>query len=350
MSKDNIDDLFAEAESHKIQQLKADNLRLLKQLDKAKNKKADLIEALLEAVNTNLRTWDKPTIPKPKVNKKSKEEEIAVAILSDVQLAKVTPDYSTEVAEERVIEYANKIVTLTNLQRNAHTVKKCAVLVAGDIVEGELIFPGQSHLIDASLYNQVTVDGPRILTKFFDILLANFEEVDVTWVIGNHGSLGGRARKDYHPDSNSDRMLGKIMSMVYKDEKRIKFGIPTGDEHWFGIADLGKNCRFFIWHGDNVRGHGGFPWYGFGKKLLGWKALAAAKLMPDFDYAVAGHFHTPTTMYVNDIRLWVNGSTESYNTYAQEQLASMGRPCQYLLFAKPGQGVTAEYLVNLEDA
>jgi hypothetical protein len=55
-------------------------------------------------------------------------------------------------------------------------------------------------------------------------------------------------------------------------------------------------------------------------------------------------------MYVNDIRLWVNGSTESYNTYAQEQLASMGRPCQYLLFAKPGQGVTAEYLVNLEDA
>jgi len=267
-----------------------------------------------------------------------------------VQLAKVTPDYSTEVAEARVIEYANKIVTLTNLQRHAHRVKKCAVLVAGDIVEGELIFPGQQHLIDASLYNQVTVDGPRILTKFFDILLANFEEVDVTWVIGNHGSLGGRARKDYHPDSNSDRMLGKIMSMIYGNEKRIDFKIPTGDEHWFGIADLGKNCRFFVWHGDNVRGHGGFPWYGFGKKLLGWKALAAAKLMPDFDYAVAGHFHTPTTMYVNDIRLWVNGSTESYNTYAQEQLASMGRPCQYLLFVKPGTGVTAEYLVNLEDA
>ena len=35
--------------------------------------------------------------------------------------------------------------------------------------------------------------------------------------------------------------------------------------------------------------------------------------------------------------------------YAQEQLASMGRPCQYLLFVKPGIGVTAEYLVNLEE-
>ena len=77
---------------------------------------------------------------------------------------------------------------MTNVQRSAHPVNKCVVLVAGDIVEGELIFPGQTHLIDASLYNQVTIDGPRILTKFFDILLANFNEVEVHWVIGNHGS------------------------------------------------------------------------------------------------------------------------------------------------------------------
>ena len=236
-----VDKLIAEAESATIQALKADNLKLLKQLDKAKNKKEDMIEAVYEAVSTNLRTWNKPNIPKPKLIKKSKDEEIAVAILSDVQLAKVTPEYNTEIAEKRVIEYAHKIVELTNLQRNAHPVRKCAVLAAGDIVEGELIFPGQTHLIDASLYNQVTIDGPRILTKFFDILLANFDEVEVTWVIGNHGSLGGRARKDYHPDSNADRMLGKIMSMVYEYEKRISFIIPdsTGDNHWFAIANLG---------------------------------------------------------------------------------------------------------------
>ena len=353
MPKNNneIEKLLAEAESIKIQELKADNLKLLKSLEKAKNKKADMIDAVYDAVATNLRTWDKPTIPKPSLHKPNKNGEVAVAVLSDVQLAKITPDYNTEVAEQRVIAYANKIVELTNIQRNAHPVNKCVVLAAGDIVEGELIFPGQTHLIDASLYNQVTIDGPRILTQFFDILLANFDEVDVHWVIGNHGSLGGRARKDYHPDSNADRMLGKIMDMVYEKDKRISFTIPDskGDNHWFDIADLGKGCKFFVWHGDNIRGHGGFPWYGFGKKLLGWKALASAGLMPDFDYAIAGHFHTPTTMYVNDIRLWVNGSTESYNTYALEQLASMGKPCQWLLFAKPNHGVTAEYLVKLND-
>ena len=62
-----IEKLLAEAESSKIRELKADNLRLLRQLEKAKNKKADMVEAVYEAVATNLRTWDKPKIPKPKV-------------------------------------------------------------------------------------------------------------------------------------------------------------------------------------------------------------------------------------------------------------------------------------------
>ena len=63
-NKKNIDELLAAAESSQIQELKKDNLKLLKQLDKAKNKKEDLINSIYDAVNTNLRTWDKPKIPK----------------------------------------------------------------------------------------------------------------------------------------------------------------------------------------------------------------------------------------------------------------------------------------------
>ena len=57
MSDKDIDKLFIEAESKLVQELKADNLKLLKSLEKAKNKKADMIEAVYEAVSTNLRTW-----------------------------------------------------------------------------------------------------------------------------------------------------------------------------------------------------------------------------------------------------------------------------------------------------
>ena len=44
---------------------------------------------------------------------------------------------------------------------------------------------------------------------------------------------------------------------------------------------------------------------------------------------------------------WGAGSTESSNTYAQEWLASGGRPSQWLLFADE-RGVTSEYCVYLD--
>ena len=91
MSK-SIDDLLAEAESKQIQELKKDNLKLLKQLDKAKNRKEDLIDAVYSAVQTNLNLWNKPKVPKPISSKKTKHEEVAIAVLSDIQLAKITPE------------------------------------------------------------------------------------------------------------------------------------------------------------------------------------------------------------------------------------------------------------------
>ena len=343
--------LIAEAESDKIKDLKNTNERLLKQIDKLKDKKADLIEAVYQGARDGMSTLTLPKISKTTIpNKKTKDTEICVPLLSDIQLAKRTPDYDSKIAEKRVIEYANRIVKLTKIQRQSHNVNKCVVLALGDIVEGELIFPGQSHLIDSSLYRQVTVDGPRILYAFFTTLLQEFDEVECYWVIGNHGALGGRSRRDYNPETNADRMLGKILDTMFANEKRIKFHIPEGvDQHWYTVADLGVKAKFFCFHGDNIRGSMGLPFYGYNKKILGWKALASQGLMENFTHAVCGHYHTPTSLYINDVRVWVNGSTESYNSYAQEQLASMGRPSQFCLFVKPSKGVTAEYLVNLEE-
>lgn len=343
-------ELVAEAESEKIKELKDTNERLLKRIDTLKDKKADLIEAVYRGAKDGMSTLTLPNIKAPKFssnNNNKKGEEICVPLLSDIQLAKRTSTYNTEVAEERVIRYAEKIVKISKIQGADHIVKRCVVFALGDIIEGELIFPGQAHEIDSSLYKQVTVDGPRILYKFFSILLEAFDSVECYWVIGNHGALGGRSRRDYNPESNADRMLGKILQTMFAGEKRIKFHVP--DKSWYTVADLGVKAKFLLFHGDNIRGTMGVPFYGYNKKILGWKSLGSAGLMEQFTHAACGHYHTPTHLYINDVRVWVNGSTESHNPYAQEQLASMGRPSQYCLFVKPSKGVTAEYLVNLED-
>ena len=334
------------AEEEPSEELKGALRKAMRDLDQAKRKTDDLVTAVRQAVLDGVSALTIPPVPKPVADKRRGDSEVAVILLSDWQLAKVTPTYSSDVCEQRIERLAEKVVKLTAIQRSAHPVKELRVYLLGDLVEGELIFPGQSHLIDASLYRQVVVDGPRILAGFLRKMAATFEKVHVVGVIGNHGSLGGRARGDYHPESNADAMMYEVTRLITEQEKRITWApnFTPGERHWYATDTIG-NKKWFLFHGDQVRGgHAGFPWYGFGKRLLGW-----CYSVERFDYAASGHFHTPINQYLNGLRHWGNGSTESDNTYAAEQLAASGEPSQWLLFQHPERGVTAEYLVRLEE-
>ncbi len=323
-------------------ELRAAYRKALRQLDEAKNAKAELIEAVREAAADAIAGLSYTPVPKPK-KQAGRDAETAVVLLSDWQLAKVTPSYSTAVCEARIEALAAKVLELTAIQRADHPVKECRVYLLGDLLEGELIFPGQAHRIDASLYAQVLSDGPRILGGLLRRLAASFESVRVVGVIGNHGALGGRARRDYHPESNADAMMYEVTRLALLGEKRITWApnVTEGERHWYATDTIGDKT-FFLFHGDQVKGgFAGFPWYGFGKKLLGWNRIYG------FDYAVSGHFHTPVRGYYNGITHWGNGSTESDNTYANESLAAAGEPTQWLLFAEPKRGVTSEHLIYL---
>jgi hypothetical protein len=330
-------------QSDQIEELKQSNIRLSRQLVRAKNKKADAVEAVYRAVKDAMLPFEFSKIVPPKPSKK-KGGEIAIAILSDWQLGKTTPSYSSEICEQRVREYTEKQATIVGIQRSDHPVDRLAVFLVGDMIEGELIFPGQSYLIDSSLYQQMVVDGPRILGDYLRTSATQFTQVDVYAVPGNHGRLGGRSSKDMNPESNGDRMLYGITSQLTADVPNINWHITKG---WHQVANLGERCKFMLLHGDQVRGYNGIPWYGWARKVLAWSTMA--RLWPDmeFDYVAAGHFHTPTNIYMNGVRVWINASTESHNEYALEQLAAAGEPAQWLLFAKEGKGVTAEYLVGL---
>jgi hypothetical protein len=61
-----------------------------------------------------------------------------------------------------------------------------------------------------------------------------------------------------------------------------------------------------------------------------------------------GHWHQLARIPLNSKSVWVNGSTESTNTYASENLAAQSEPSQWLLFVDPRAGrVTASYGVDL---
>jgi hypothetical protein len=335
-----------EAAAAETNELKATIRSLLRQNVKLKASKAELIEAVYRAAKEAAQGLEIVPVPVPIKDRRRGGAEIAVPLYSDLQLGKITPDYNSEVAEERMHLYADKITRLVGIQRNDHPVRECHVAALGDIVEGEDIFPGQAHLIDATLYDQILVSGRRISIDFFRRLLGEFDRVRVTWVIGNHGRIGRKGV--YDPETNADRMLGRLVAYHFEDtgEKRISFEVPDGphERNWYAIIREGAWSALAI-HGDQIRGQYGMPWYGFQKKINSW---AAGAIREPFGDVLMGHFHQSAKVPLNTRDVYVNGSLESYNTYAQENLAAMSDPAQWLLFVDPEKGrVTAPYQVAL---
>lgn len=342
-----MSDLGEFEEAQTVEELRRTVDRLGGQLARAKHKREELVEAVYRAARDSIAALDVPKIPQVKPDGRRSTAETAVAVLADWQLAKATPTYNSEVCEKRIGLYAEKVDELTSIQRADHPVRNLHVWVLGDIVEGELIFPGQAHVIDSGLYRQVTVDGPRILGGFLRRMLHTFENIHVTAVIGNHGAIGGRSRREMDPETNADRMLYRIVQQLLGNERRITWDIPDGrgERNWYAIDEIGE-YRALLAHGDQIRGHAGFPFYGLAKKVWGW---ATGAVPEPFDDVFIGHWHQPTRVTLNSITARVSGSPESDNTYAQENLAATGRPSQWLLFVHPKRGVTAEYCVWLDD-
>jgi hypothetical protein len=340
-----FEDFEEDAQSaDEVARLKRQLNTLSRQLHETKHRHADYIAAVETAVQETIERIHIEPVPRPVLTTLTGGEEYAVPLLSDLQTGKITPDYNSEVAAERVRRYAEKIIELTDIQRLHHPVRHCHIPMLGDMLEGVTIFPGQQWLIDSTLYDQMFNTTPVILAEFVRTLLAHFETVTVWAVDGNHGRLGRRG--DFGPMDNADRMVYRVLALLLRDEPRfeLKMRDPQGERNWYQVMELGE-YRAMLIHGDQIRGHSGFPWYGLGKKVNGWASGGVPERFTDL---MMGHWHQRAMIPLNSKCVWVNGSTESTNTYASENLAAQSDPSQWLLFVDPAAGrVTASYGIYL---
>lgn len=316
--------------------------RALRQLEEAKATKAELVQAVYNAARDAAATMVIPKVAAPKVDKRGTKPEAAVLLLADWQLGKTTPDYNSDVAVERVALLGRKVVEHIEYERSHHPVTEAHIFLLGDLLEGELIFPGQEHRIDASLYQQL-FRGAETLANIVRTVASAVPRVVVKGAIGNHGALGGPVRRSYHPESNADAMLYNVARMMVRDPRVEWEETRTAGERAWYFVDNVFGRRWFGYHGDQVKSASfGLPFYGYQKRLLGWASSVA-----EFEYAVSGHWHQAARLQFNRITHWTSGSTESGNTFAHEYLASGGQtPSQWLLFQN-ADGITAERLERL---
>lgn len=315
----------------------------LRTIERMRVSREQLVAAVYRAARDAAETLEVPPIKPPPMPKGKGSPEAAILTLADWQLGKRTPSYNSDIGAERVRRYADLAVRL--IRANRAPVDEARIYLLGDLLEGEMIFPGQAHRIDASLYRQMFLVS-ELLAEVVRRVASVVPRVRVVGVIGNHGELGGPVRREYHPESNADAMAYNIARQHLVNAAHVEWEetIATDERAW-SVTDEVKGRRWFLFHGNQVKSASlGIPWYGFQKRLLGWSTSGIP-----FEYAVSGHRHVAVRQQVNRITHWGAGSTESGNTFAQEWLASGGQaPSQWLLFQGP-RGMAAEHLLRLDE-
>lgn len=318
--------------------------RLLKkaQQEAAANKRRtdDLVQAVYTAAYEAARASGRGlAVKRPAVDKRRRKAEVALIHATDWQLGKKTVTYGIDTLSKRMQLFADKVIEITNIQRQDHPVREAVLMLGGDMVEGVGIYESQVYEIEAYLFEQL-FECTRIVEQLVRTLAENFEQVRVVCEFGNHGRIGkyGTMPKG----DNVDRMAYRIVQDRTKDIAHVTW---QQSDNWYQHFAIGA-YKVLLVHGDEVRTYSGTPLFGIIKRVSAW----AAGVVPPFDDCYMGHWHNPTTATIgNGNRVFITGSPESSNAYAAEHLAAQARPSQRLHFIDPEKGrVTGEYVVWLD--
>ena len=318
-------------------------VRLQKQLKKAKERTEDLVETTHQAAYDAMVSMGKvQPVEAPAIDKSKKKAEVALWHMTDWQGAKRTTTYNSEIMRKRVLEFADKAIKITEIQRADHPVRECYILFGGDMVEGLFNFPTQAFEVDATLFEQY-VNVSRLCVDVVRVALSNYEKVTVVPEWGNHGRIG--SKRDNVPRSdNFDRMCYELAKQLLAGEKRLTWQDCPEDIQRVEIG----NYRALLIHGDEV-GRNGFASPG---AIVGHVSRWLSGSYPwQFRDCYIGHYHTHNEWALpNGLgSVYQTGSTESDNRYAGVMLAASATPSQRLHFVDLIQGrVTAGYKVWLD--
>jgi hypothetical protein len=346
-----FNDLPEGIESSDVRELRQALMRVQQQLLQAKQRTNELVEVTQQAAHDAVLAMGPilPVKPRETVKDKKKKAEVALWHLTDWQGAKKTPSYNSKIMHERVMSFAEKAVSITDIMRADHPVNDCVIMFGGDMIEGLFNFPGQAFEIDATLFEQyVTVS--KLIVDVVRYALTNYNKVTVIPEWGNHGRIG--SKRDNVPRSdNFDRMCYELARQLLAQEKRLTWQECPEDIQRVHIPDptgKGPGYRALLIHGDEI-GRNGFASPGaIVQHIARWQSGSYDWQFRD---CYIGHFHTHNEWALpNGLgSCYQTGSTESENRYAGVMLAASATPSQRLHFVDPVKGrVTAAYKVWLD--
>jgi len=321
-------------------QLKRENIRLINQL-----KERDfLTEKILDVVKSSII---KLPSYKPKSHLKQKKpydpEDMAL-VYSDSQIGQAVTlrdssglsEYNFGIFEEEIGKLEEAIIKIKNIHSEAYNIENLWILGVGDYIEGELIYPGQTHHIDQIVVDQVFKGAHKIGGMIRNLCLA-FPQVKVVLVSGQHG----RGPKEMHWRSNWDYVFARVLQMLLENVENCEVVVAESALCAFEI----RNHVFLLNHGNEIRSWMTVPFYGLERATLRWVNLTRLPV----EYVIIGDKHRRCTFDIAYVEAMINGSWSPGSKFSVDKMQAAGIPKQILFGIHDSIGKTWTYDVRLSE-
>ena len=321
--------------------------QLYQQLLREKARTDIIVEALQSAIQA-LPATHAPMAPVMPHHPRKAEE--SVLVISDAQIGQWTRaeetgglgGYDLATFAQRAEILRQSVTNITRLHQQHGNLPTLNVFLAGDLVDGESIFPNHLAHIDIDVVGQVLTAVDVFAPMLID-LLGLYQTIRVLAVSGNHGRVG-KSKKE--PGSrfrvNWDYIVAKFLQARLSQYDRITWTVP---ESWFAIQEI-QGWRFLVHHYDVIKSWMNLPYYGL-DRYDGRFSRVLHSRGQDYHYMVGGHFHNYANVETPVGEWIINGAWPGASYHSLRDLAVASRPSQMFFGVHPDHGISWRYKIDL---
>ncbi len=275
--------------------------------------------------------WNRPRVFMPVVS------DMHVAEKVDGSKIKGFNEHNMHILDEKLDMWCTAIEEQFQYQRALGPVTKMQIPVIGDMVTGESIYRGQQMHIEASAMHQIFIGSDKFGGALLRLARLGVP-VELLCVFGNHGRMGKKGESDFSNDILMYKYMQAKLSHQPNITMKIDWAFWETSKHW--------DWRFYFCHGDNIKGWGGFPWYGQARADANTLMLMLTRGQW-YHFFVHGHFHTDMSLQTPIGRRLANGNWIGTTEYGVNG-GFAGRPSQKLLVVTEENGIEMEMPIYLD--
>lgn len=151
-------------------------------------------------------------------------------------------EYNSLIMARRIEFVVEKFLSIVRMHRQNARITKAWIPLLGDMVSGTL--HELQKYADADMFGQV-LTAAKVITQAIYEIAAEFDEVEVIGVPGNHGRMTEKPEnKKYHV--NYDFLVYQIVAFYLQNQRNVVFRIPKAR---VAVANI-NNFNWAMTHGD----------------------------------------------------------------------------------------------------